>query len=54
MTDTLSIKEMMKMSNELFELYKDKWIPKTPESNIYWISYLVAEIGEVIDITKKK
>jgi NTP pyrophosphatase (non-canonical NTP hydrolase) len=52
--NTLSIREMMELSNELFELNKEKWTPKTPESNIYWIGWLVAEIGEVIDIVKKK
>jgi len=52
--ETISIKEMMELSNKLFELNKDKWAPKTPESNIYYFSRLVGEIGEVIDIVKKK
>jgi NTP pyrophosphatase (non-canonical NTP hydrolase) len=50
----ISIKDMMNLSNKLYDINKDKWTPKTPESNIYWISWLVGEIGEVIDIVKKK
>lgn len=50
----ISIKEMMSLSNKLFALHKKKWMKRTPESNIYWISWLVAEVGEVIDIIKKK
>jgi NTP pyrophosphatase (non-canonical NTP hydrolase) len=51
---TISIKEMIDLSNKLFDLNKDEWAPKTPESNIYWFSWLIGEIGEVIDILKKK
>lgn len=50
----LSIKEMLDSSNQLFELNKDKWAERTPESNIYWVAWLVGEVGEVIDIIKKK
>lgn len=45
---------MMELSDELFELNKEKRTPKTPESNIYYFSWLVGEIGEVIDVVKKK
>lgn len=40
-TKTIDIKEMMNLSNKLFDKNKDTRTPKTPESNIYRISWLV-------------
>lgn len=54
MKNEISIEEMMDMSNLLFEKNKERWTPKTPASNINFVCWLVAEIGEVIDIIKKK
>ena len=51
---SITISEMMKLSNKLYRLHENDWMEKTPESNIYWIAWLVGEIGEVIDIIKKK
>lgn len=50
----ITIKEMLDLSDELYEKHKQEWAKKTPESNIKWLCWLVAEIGEVIDIVKKK
>jgi NTP pyrophosphatase (non-canonical NTP hydrolase) len=49
----ITIKNMMKMSNDLYDLHKDSWTPKNPESNMKWLLWLTAEVGEVIDIVKK-
>lgn len=50
----ISIKEMLQLSTDLYEKNKHKWGEKTPESNIYWLAFLVTEVAEVIDIVKKK
>lgn len=50
----INIKQMMDLSNSLYELNKAKWMEKSPESGIYWIAWLIGEVGEVIDIVKKK
>lgn len=45
--------EMQQIQKELQEKYKDKWMtiePATAQSKLLW---LVAELGEVIDIVKK-
>ncbi len=45
--------EMQQIQKELQEKYKDKWMtiePATARSKLLW---LVAELGEVIDIVKK-
>jgi len=52
--ENITIEEMMELSDELFEKHKDEWRAKTPDSNIYWLAWLVGEIGEVIDIIKKQ
>jgi NTP pyrophosphatase (non-canonical NTP hydrolase) len=54
MQKDLSINDMLSLSNELHEQHKHKWGKKTPESNTAWLLWLVGEIGEVIDIIKKK
>ncbi len=50
---TISISEMMEFSKKLYKKHENYW-EHTPESNIYWVSWLVGEIGEMIDIIKKK
>ena len=45
--------EMQQIQKELQDKYKDKWMtiePATAKSKLLW---LVAELGEVIDIVKK-
>lgn len=44
----------MDLSNSLYEKHKDEWMDKTPESGIYWVGWLIAEVGEIIDVIKKK
>lgn len=51
---TIDLSEMLELSKTLYEQHKDSWMPMTPESGIYWIAWLVGEVGEVIDIVKKK
>jgi len=50
---TITIKEMMELSKQLYKMNEDYW-DNSPESNINWVCWLVGEIGEVIDIIKKK
>ena len=50
----LSISQMMRMQQELFEPHKDKWHPMEPEYGKDFILYMVEEIGEAIAIIKKK
>ncbi len=53
MRKNITIKEMLDLSNKLYEKHKDYW-DNSPESNINWVCWLVGEVGEVIDIIKKK
>ena len=50
----LTISETLKLSRQLYALHKHEWKELTPESNIYFVGWLVAEIGEVLDVIKKK
>lgn len=50
----VAIKDMLDLSNKLFDLHSHEWMQKTPESNIFYLAWLVGEVGEVIDIVKKK
>lgn len=50
----LSISEMMRLQEELFDLHKDKWPPMKPEYGKDFILYMIEEIGEVISVVKKK
>ena len=50
---TITISEMLEQSKLLYKKHENYW-EHTPESNIYWVSWLVGEIGEMIDIIKKK
>ena len=53
MKTTITINEMMELSEQLYKKYEDYW-DNSPESNINWVCWLVGEIGEMIDIIKKK
>ena len=54
MKENISIKEMLELSQELYKKNKDKWGKAAPESAERWILWLIGEIGEVIDIIKKR
>lgn len=49
-----SVQEMLEMQNQLQEKYKDKWEKISPETGKSKLLWLVAELGEVIDIVKKQ
>ena len=53
MRKNITIKEMLDLSNKLHKKYEACW-DNSPESNINWVCWLVGEVGEVIDIIKKK
>ena len=53
MKKTITIKKMMEFSEQLHKKHEDYW-DNSPESNINWVCWLIGEIGEVIDIIKKK
>ena len=51
--ERFTVSEMLQMQNALQEKYKDKWehiCPETGKSKLLW---MIAELGEVIDIVKK-
>jgi len=50
----ISISQMLSLSQKLYQKHKKEWRKATPENNIYWIAWLIGEIGEVIDIVKKQ
>ncbi|MCL5011115.1 MAG: hypothetical protein M1127_02810 [Patescibacteria group bacterium] len=54
MQENITIEGMLELSKSLYEKHRHEWKEATPESNIYWISWLICEIGEVLDIVKKK
>ena len=52
--DHFTVQEMLDMQNQLQEKYRDKWehiCPETGKSKLLW---MIAELGEVIDIVKKQ
>ena len=52
--ERFTVSEMLQMQNALQEKYKDKWehiCPETGKSKLLW---MIAELGEVIDIVKKQ
>ena len=53
MTD-FSISEMQQMQKELQEKYKGIWEPISPETGKNKLLWMIGEVGEVIDIIKKK
>lgn len=52
--DDFSINEMREMQKTLQERYKDKWEPICPKTGQNKLLWMIGEIGEVIDIIKKK
>lgn len=53
MTD-FTINEMLAMQKQLQEKYKDKWEPIVPSAGKHKLLWMIGEVGEVIDIVKKK
>lgn len=51
--EDLSFSEMLKMQYELWEKHKDSWSPLEPQYARNSLLWMMAEIGEVIDIIKK-
>lgn len=49
-----SINEMQEMQKTLQDHYKDKWEPISPETGKNKLLWMIGEIGEVIDIIKKR
>ncbi len=49
-----SISEMKEMQRLLQEKYKDKWEAVSPETGKNQLLWMIGEIGEVIDVIKKK
>lgn len=52
--EDLTLSEMKKMQDELYELNKDKWSDRTSEDGKNHLLYMVEEMGECISIIKKK
>jgi len=52
MTD-FTVSEMLTMQQNLQDKYKDKWEPISPETGKNKMLWMIAEMGEVIDIVKK-
>lgn len=52
--EDLTISEMKKMQDELYELNKEKWNDRIPEDGKNHLLYMVEEMGECISIIKKK
>lgn len=52
--ENFSIEEMLSMQKELQDKYKNKWEPICPETGKHKLLWMIGEIGEVIDIVKKK
>jgi NTP pyrophosphatase (non-canonical NTP hydrolase) len=50
----LSISQMMRLQQELFEPHKNQWHPMEPEYGKDFILYMIEEVGEAIAILKKK
>ncbi len=49
-----SINEMIAMQKKLQEKYKDKWEAVSPEAGKHKLLWMIGEVGEVIDIVKKR
>lgn len=50
----LKISEIMELSYKLWERNKENWSPMEPKYGRDFILYMIEEIGEVIEIIKKK
>lgn len=53
MTD-FGMNEMQEMQKKLQDQYKGRWEPISPETGKNKLLWMVGEIGEVIDIVKKR
>ena len=49
-----TVDEMLEMQRRLQETYRDKWGSLSPERGKAQLLWLIAELGEAIDILKKK
>ncbi|MBR2055375.1 MAG: nucleotide pyrophosphohydrolase [Clostridia bacterium] len=49
-----TVQNMLDMQNQLQEKYKGKWEPIGPETGKSKLLWMIAELGEVIDIIKKQ
>ena len=49
-----TVQNMLDMQNQLQEKYKGKWEPIGPETGKNKLLWMIAELGEVIDIVKKQ
>lgn len=54
MMEHFTMQEMLEMQTQLQQKYKDKWEPIGPQTGGNKLLWLIAELGEVIDIVKKK
>ena len=50
----LTISQMLRFQQELFEKHKDSWSPLEPEYGKDSILYMIEEVGEAIAVLKKK
>ena len=50
----LSISEVIRMQEQLWEKNKDYWKPISPEYGKNYILWMIEEVGECISIIKKK
>ncbi len=50
----ISISRIIQAQQELYELHKHEWNPRTPDNGRNHILYMIEEIGETIAILKKK
>ena len=49
-----SINEMLEMQRALQDRYKGRWEPIAPETGKNKLLWMIGEVGEVIDIVKKR
>lgn len=54
MTDIFGMARMLEIQNELQEKYKGKWQPIGPDAAQNKFMWAIGEMGEVIDIFKKR
>lgn len=52
--NTLSVADMQNLQQELHDAYLDDWGPLEPETAPACLLWTVGELGEVIDIIKKR
>ena len=52
--DSLSVKEMQELQKELHRVYEDDWGELTPDCAEECLLWTIGEVGEVIDVIKKK